>query len=70
MMKETEKKQATPLINPDTNHEVREKMSSSLFTMFLALVRNFEESFDIQVHKCSSKEPTSSCTLKIKFHHN
>ena len=42
--------------------------------MFLASVKNLEESFNIQVFKSSSMEPKSLnlslCVLKIKFHHS
>ena len=72
MIKESKKKPATPIINQDTGLEV--KKMSSLLSMFLASLRNLEESSYILVYMSSSKEPTplnlSLCNLKIKFHNN
>ena len=57
-------------MNPDTDLDSKYK-SSSQFHMFLALLKNSEESFNIPVYRQSSKEPAplnpSLCTPKIKI---
>ena len=59
MIKESEMKLATPIINQANGQKVKnKKMSSSPFPMFLALVRNLEEYFNISVYSSSSKKPT------------
>ena len=73
MLKETEKKPATPIINQDIGLEVKKNVFIPV-PMFLASEKNLENFFNIPVYMSSSKQPTplnlSLCTLKIKCHHN
>ena len=73
MIKEPENKPPTPIISPDSGQKYKQNVCI-FFPMFLASVRNLEESFNMPVYKSSSKEPTSLnlflCILKITFHHN
>ena len=72
MIKETEKKPTTPILNPDTSLEVKKNVFISVLP---GLSEEFRRTFfDIIVCKSSSKKPTplnlSLCTLQIKFHHS
>ena len=57
IIKESEKKPATPMTNPDIGLEVKKNFFISVL-LFLALVRNLGESIDIPVYRSSSKEQT------------
>ena len=73
IIKEPEKRPASPIINPDTGLEVKKNVSISVLNI-PGSVRNLEESFNIPLYKLSLKEPTplnlSLCIPKIKLHHH
>ena len=69
MIKESEKKTATPTINPDTYLEVKKNVFRSV-PYVPDLSEEFRRIIDISMYGSSSKESTSLnlsiCTLKIK----
>ena len=70
MIKENEKKQAIPIIIPDTGLEVNKNVFITL-PCFCGLSEEFRRTFLHTYVKAFSKEPTplnlSFCTIKIKF---
>ena len=73
MIKESEKKPATPIKNPDAGLEVKKNVFSSV-PYVSDISEEFRRIFQHTSVQQSSKEPTPSnlslCTLNMKFHHN
>ena len=74
MINESENKPATPIISQDTGLEVKKNVFISV-PYVPGLREEFRRiSFDLPVHKSSSKDATALnkyvCILKIKFHCN